>query len=335
VHRQLKEDLKEAGLELQPKKSKCHIHEDFKDEEWDRLRGEIEDGILRTEGGEEVRSFGELARGMTVCNVPIGSEEFVRGYLQQKLKKIQKGFKKVIELLDPGRWPNPDIPTRQMLWSLTLTCLQFMGDYWIRHVRPDLTKEFAEGVDEGLSELLRHCVGINTDLWSDTAKERMRLPIRHKGCGLRQAADRRSAQFLGAAAQSLIHLMDRTDKAGNVIRGRFNTQPVRNLFGEGAFDFPFESPWEGVLRNSRPDGNIATGIHQAWSHLNSKFQEVASPEQVGDTANFLIAQPVERAGFYEDGSMAASVTHAVTEELEQRRMLCLGEEIDKTCDRGS
>ena len=79
------------------------------------MRGEVEDGILRTEGGEEVRVFGELARGMTVCNVSIGSEEFVRGYLQQKLKKIQKGFKKIIELLDPGRWPNPDIPTRQML----------------------------------------------------------------------------------------------------------------------------------------------------------------------------------------------------------------------------
>ena len=130
-----------------------------------------------------------------------------------------------------------------------------------------------------------------------------------------------------------MHLTDRVDKGGNVIRGRFNTQPVKNLFGEGAFDFPFNSPWEGVLRNSRPDSNIATGIHQAWSHLNSKFQEVASPEQMGDTASFLITQPVERVGFYEDGSMAASVTHAVTEELEKRRIVCLGEKIEATIER--
>ena len=281
------------------------------------MRGEIEDGVLRTGSGEEVRVDGELARGMAVCNVPIGSNAFVRGYLQQKLEKILKGFDKLIELLDPARWPNPDVPTRQMLWCLTVTCLQFLGDYWIRHVRPDLTKDFAEGVDEGVSKLLEHCVGVDTETWSDTARERVRLPIRHKGCGLRQAVDRRFPQFLGAAAQSLMHMMDRVDKGGNVIRGRFDTQPVRNLFGEGAFDFPFSAPWEGVLRNSRPDGDIATGIHQAWSHLNSKFQEVASPEQVDDTSTFLITQPVERAGFYEDGSMAASVTHAVTEELEK------------------
>ena len=64
-----------------------------------------------------------------------------------------------------------------------------------------------------------------------------------------------------------------------------------------------------------------------------KFQEVASPEQVGDTASFLITQPVERVGFYEDGSMAASVTHAVTEELEKRRMVYLREKIEATIER--
>ena len=138
----------------------------------------------------------------------------------------------------------------------------------------------------------------------DAAKERVRLPIRHKGCGLRDAEDRRFGQFLGAAAQSLIHLMDRVDKGGSTIKGRLNTQPIRSLFGEGAFNFPFSLPWEGVLQISRPNGDLATGLHQAWSHLTSKFQEVATPEQVGDTTNYLIVQPVERAGFYEDGSMA-------------------------------
>ena len=78
--------------------------------------------------------------GMTVCNVPAGSREFIKGYLEQRMKKKTKGYAKLGELLDPGRWPNPDIPARQMLWILTVTCLQFMGDYWIRHVRPDLTE---------------------------------------------------------------------------------------------------------------------------------------------------------------------------------------------------
>ena len=136
------------------------------------MRGDIEDGILKTEKGEEVRVNGDLARGMTVCNVPVGSNEFVLGYLEQRLQKILKGFNKLAELLDPGRWPNPDIPTRQMLWVLTVTCLQFMGDYWIRHVRPDLTKSFAEGIDAGVRKIFTHCVGVNTENWSDAAKER-------------------------------------------------------------------------------------------------------------------------------------------------------------------
>ena len=212
ANKHLMAELKGAGLELQPKKSKCYIDAAHRDDEWDRMRGDIEDGILKTEKGEEVRVNGDLARGMTVCNVPVGSNEFVLGYLEQRLQKILKGFNKLAELLDPGRWPNPDIPTRQMLWVLTVTCLQFMGDYWIRHVRPDLTKSFAEGIDAGVRKIFTHCVGVNTENWSDAAKERVRLPIRHKGCGLRDAEDKRFGQFLGAAAQSLIHLIDRVDK---------------------------------------------------------------------------------------------------------------------------
>ena len=87
ANKQLAEDLKEAGLELQPRKSKCYIGREFRNEEWDRMRGDIEDGVLQTENGEEIRINGELARGMTVCNVPVGSKEFVTGYLEQKLKK--------------------------------------------------------------------------------------------------------------------------------------------------------------------------------------------------------------------------------------------------------
>ena len=70
-----------------------------------------------------------------------------------------------------------------------------------------------------MRKIFTHCVGVNTENWSDTAKERVRLPIRHKGCGLREVEERRFGQFLGAAAQSLIHLIDRVDKGGSTIKG--------------------------------------------------------------------------------------------------------------------
>ena len=104
------------------------------------------------------------------------------------------------------------------------------------------------------------------------------------------------------------------------------------LFGEGSFNCPLTTHWEGILNNSRPDGNIATGIQQAWSHLTTKFQEVALPGQVIDTSKYLITQPVTRAKFYKDGLMAGSVTNAVTIELKTQRSIHLGTVVEDSLD---
>ena len=81
--------------------------------------------------------------GITVGNLPVGSPGFVPAYLSEHSQKIRRGYDRISHLLDPGRWPHPDIPTRQMLWVLMVFCLQFMGDYWLRHIQPDLTLDFA------------------------------------------------------------------------------------------------------------------------------------------------------------------------------------------------
>ena len=138
----------------------------------------------KTPGGEVVLKDGEPMHGMTVCNVPIGSKDFFEGHLDQRMVATQRGCDKIRNLLDPGRWPNPDIPTRQMLWTLTVTCLQFMGDYWIRHVRPDMTERFSQGIDAGVKAIFQQCVVLNVNTWSDIAKERVRLPLCLKGCRL-------------------------------------------------------------------------------------------------------------------------------------------------------
>ena len=123
--------------------------------------------------------------------------------------KITSNFESVKEILNPGRWPHPEIPLRQMLWILTVVCLQFMGDYWLRHVSPDYTEEFSQKTDEGIHQLVETTIGMNTASWTEFARERLRLPIRMKGCGLREAVDRRYGQYLGAMLQSTMPLMDR------------------------------------------------------------------------------------------------------------------------------
>jgi hypothetical protein len=94
--------------------------------------------------------------------------------------------------------------------------MQFMGDYWLRHIRPDYTEIFATELVDGIKKIFQSCVGIDFDAWTEIAKERMRLPIRFKGLGLRQAADRRYPQYIGALTQSTPQLINRSTQNNTI-----------------------------------------------------------------------------------------------------------------------
>ena len=97
----LAEDLKE--LKLQLAKSKCYINSLHQDNAWECMRGNIPNGVLKTASGEIILTDNEPLHGMPVCNVLVGSRDFVKGYLEQKMDKILKGYESMGELLDPGR----------------------------------------------------------------------------------------------------------------------------------------------------------------------------------------------------------------------------------------
>jgi hypothetical protein len=59
-------------------------------------------------------------------------------------------------------------------------CMQFMGDYWLQHIRPDYMADFAQGLDKGIHKLFQMCIGIYSNLWTDFAKERMHSPFDSK-----------------------------------------------------------------------------------------------------------------------------------------------------------
>ena len=123
------------------------------------------------------------------------------------------------------------------------------------------------------------------------------------------------------------------DGNGNRIAGRLHTPAIVNVFGEGSFNHSFTAPWETLLLNSRPESNITTGIQQAWSHLTFKFQEVVLTKQVIDTSKHPLAQPIVRAGFYEDSSMAKSVTSAITIELEKQSLMRMSSIVESSLGR--
>jgi hypothetical protein len=88
-------DLTDVGLEFQPEKLAYYIAEEFRTTEWDSLRGGIPNRLITD-------AHGNVTFGLAVCNVPVGSEAFVKAYLARKGTHILRGFN-VIELLpDPG-----------------------------------------------------------------------------------------------------------------------------------------------------------------------------------------------------------------------------------------
>ena len=319
----LKEDLAKVGLELQPSKSKCYISEENRNEEWDRLRGDTPNETM-------VDDEGITHYGLSICNIPMGSKGYVKTYLDKKKSRIIQGFDLVSEALDPGRYPHPEIPTRQMQWILTFACLQFQGDYWLRHIDPRLTDLFAKGIDEGIYQLVEKAIGIRIASFSDIARERMRLPLRNKGCGLREAADRAYAQFMGAVAQCIPQLIDRIDKEGNIIPGRLNIECVIEYLGEGSFNCPVKNPWEHMLqRDDQPQG-VASAIRETWSQLTKTFQDIRIQTQTDQERSYLLTQEVEQAGFHHDGTQPSSVTRAITKEIETARGKQLRKKIVET-----
>jgi hypothetical protein len=103
LSKQLAKDLATVGLELQPHKYKCYIDKQHSDDRWNKLQGIINNDTIEDEDGY-------VDYGITTCNIPIGSEIFVKTYLTQKMNSILKGSTSISNLLDPGQWPHPNIP---------------------------------------------------------------------------------------------------------------------------------------------------------------------------------------------------------------------------------
>ena len=212
--------------------------------------------------------------------------------------------------------------------------MQFMGDYWLRHVRPDFTEDFAVSIDEGVVELVDSSIGVSTASFTDIGQERLRLPQRLKGCGLRQAVDRRHAQFLGGLTQSLPHLINHTDENNNVTAaGRMHVPSIVALLGATSFNKPLNAPWETLLSSNRDSTHLANGLDTAWTHLQTHFQSAATVDQLVDESSYLLNQEDKWAGFYPDGRHPKSVTNAVTVELERARSTALGRKVKEELPR--
>ncbi len=104
----------------------------------------------------------------------------------------------------------------------------------MRTCTPAETEERAHHVDCCIMEAVYAATGVNFDT-EVMAKERLRLPARMKGGGIKRTTDLRYPAFLGALLDILPRCVDRKDSSGEIMQGTYSDQ-LTAVIGEGAFD---------------------------------------------------------------------------------------------------
>ena len=114
--------------------------------------------------------------GITVCNVPIGEEGFVKGYLEQKKNKITRGFDRITTLTArPWHMATPQDPLPKNAVDLNHHLLPIHGRLLAMACEARPYTRVCRG-----NSCLNPCIGINTNSWTRTTKERSRLTLRNK-----------------------------------------------------------------------------------------------------------------------------------------------------------
>ncbi|MGA1354560.1 MAG: hypothetical protein ACO32I_07295, partial [Candidatus Limnocylindrus sp.] len=205
--------------------------------------------------------------GVVYAGIPIGNTEYVRQQLDLKYAEIEA------EILEIDTKLGAAYP--QQRWLMLTNSSQFRLDYLLQHCKPEDTAAIAVKFDALLKRLVEAILG--SSLASvPHGLERMHLPQRHSGLGLRSRYDLRDSAFTGAVAKALPALTDRTvdPVAGIVHEGILHTARIGNMMGQGSFDgtnYDFstflaantrlgnamQSSWQTMQQQAAPAGNAA------------------------------------------------------------------------------
>ncbi len=138
----------------------------------------------------------------------MGEEKFVEVKLREKAMQVRKTTEAHVR--DMG----DEYP--QELWTMLQFSLQHRITYWLRTCTLTEATEMAKHVYCCIMEAVQAATGVNFET-EVMAKERLRLPARMKGGGIRRASDSRYPAFLGALLDILPRCVDREDYGGRAL----------------------------------------------------------------------------------------------------------------------
>jgi hypothetical protein len=215
----------EHGCMLNTMKCKMYsinegVCQQAKEEEW------IPTELEYLEEGTMVDETRINMRGIQIFDVPVREEMYVAAVLREKARKVEKSTRRYVEDLEE-EYP-------QELRTMLQFSLQHRVTYWLRTCTPEETEEMATHVDCCIMEVVQTATGVDFDT-EETTRNKLRLPSRMKGGGIKRAMDTRYPAFLGALLDILPRCIDKRDDHRELHPGYYSQQLTETI-GRGAYD---------------------------------------------------------------------------------------------------
>ena len=246
----------------------------------------------RLDAGVPLGTGPTIGHGLMVGGVPIGDNAFVYDALLTKAYDV-------VNYVDTTAARLRDHP--HALWASLYYCCQSRFDHWLRHCPPVHTRVPAGLVDDAILRAIAQMSyqGMTGD---PITLQRLRLPARFRGCGIRSRRDLAEVAYVSCFAESAEVMIDRAAVAGGprTLRGYFPA--LRATFGAGSFD-PDGRRFEQLLQLD--DSTSAGDFEEAWDSLRQRIQ--------GSTVTGPLSAEADDAGRGTDRQLQ----HAITEQIEQ------------------
>jgi len=272
------------GCRVRPEKSACYAEPG--------LRAQLEACRGAVPMPSVVDSAGGVHYGLRVWGVPIGMDGFVEARLASVCDGIDRTSKILINLLGPDH--------KQTLWALTLASTQFKGHYWLRHVHPALTRDFAQRLDRILHSQTICALGCSDFASDPFLSRRVHLPVRQRGLGLISNYATAGPAFMGSLFDTIPAMLDRTSGAdpGVVIPGVCNTPGMVSRIGIGSFEgVSSDLNWAGWRTFAQSASPAGRWFGPAWASFREEVETLTGSEPTG----ILAAHPVSARSAVQDG----------------------------------
>jgi len=193
--------------------------------------------------------------GLVVCNIPLGSEEFVESYLASKTSKTCRAIEKIAEHLSEDN---------NEAWCAIYYSSQHKFLYWLRGCLPRQIRHHAAKVDLALDAAVERATELRLE-GDDITRMRLRLPGRYAGGGIRSQAELAPIAFAGCANGALPRMIDHRLEGGQSKPGF--CPALQTALGAGSFDDGAAQPrYRAFLASALPS---ARALQDAWEEMRA------------------------------------------------------------------